>query len=72
MARPKKTAGTTKGRFLQVRVDGAEKAVFDRAAKEAGLDTSAWVRTRLREAARKELESLGEKVSFTAGKKTNS
>jgi hypothetical protein len=49
---------------LQVRVTDPEKAAFDTAADLAGLDMSAWVRERLRLAARSELEGYGKTVSF--------
>lgn len=69
MARPKKNEGDKKARFLQVRIDDLEKASFDQAASFAGLDVSAWVRTRLRELAKTELEANGKKVPFITGKK---
>lgn len=62
--RPPKKAGTTKTRYLQVRVSEAEKATFDVAADLAGLEMSAWVRERLRIAARKELIEVGRQVPF--------
>jgi uncharacterized protein (DUF1778 family) len=58
--RPPKAAAKRKTRYLQVRVTDAEKGVFDRAAELAGIDTSAWVRERLRSIAREELEGAGE------------
>ena len=64
--RPKKAAGERKGRYLQVRVDGAEKAAFDAAAALNGLDVSSWVRLRLRESARRELTQAGQEVAFLA------
>ena len=62
LGRPKKAVAERKSRYLQVRVDDAEKAAFDRAASTKGLDTSSWVRLRLREAAKKDLSD----VPFTA------
>ncbi len=62
--RPPKQKGAGKTRYLQVRVTDPEKATFDDAADLAGLDTSAWVRERLRWAARSELEKDGKPVSF--------
>ncbi len=62
--RPPKTRDTAKTRYLQVRVTDPEKVAFDAAANLAGLDTSAWVRERLRLAARNELEGYGKPVAF--------
>ncbi len=62
--RPPKQKGSAKIRYLQVRVSDPEKAAFDTAADLAGLDVSAWVRERLRLAARSELEGYGKPVSF--------
>jgi len=62
--RPPKERGSTKTRYLQVRVSDPEKTAFDAAAGLAGLDVSAWVRERLRLAARSELEGYGKPVSF--------
>ncbi len=62
--RPPKPAGTTKVRYLQVRVSDPEKAAFDAAADLAGLEMSAWVRERLRLAARKELTDARKEVPF--------
>ena len=62
--RPPKQKGSIKARYLQVRVTDPEKAAFDTAAELAGLDVSAWVRERLRLAARNELEEYGKPVLF--------
>lgn len=62
--RPPKQKGSGKTRYLQVRVTDPEKAAFDTAADLAGLDMSAWVRERLRLAARSELQGYGKPVSF--------
>jgi predicted HicB family RNase H-like nuclease len=64
MGRPPKPKSEQKGRYLQVRVDDAEKAAFDRAARLSGIDLSAWVRERLRGVARKEIMAVGEKAAF--------
>jgi uncharacterized protein (DUF1778 family) len=66
IGRPPKSEAEQKNRYLQVRIDAAEKAAFDRAAELAGLDLSAWVRERLRINARKEIENAGEKPAFLA------
>lgn len=57
--RPKKASSGRKSRYLQVRVDAAEKATFDAAAEYVGLDLSQWVRTNLRDIARKQLSEAG-------------
>jgi uncharacterized protein (DUF1778 family) len=54
----------TKADYLEVRVEAVEKSAFREAADIAGLALSAWVRERLREAARKELKSAGRVVAF--------
>lgn len=64
MGRPPKAEEARKGRWLQVRLTDPEKTAFDRAAGIAGIDLSAWVRERLRMAARKEIGQLGEKPEF--------
>jgi len=53
-----------KSRYLQLRVTDPEKEGFDAAAELAGLSLAAWVRERLRLAARKELAGAGESVPF--------
>lgn len=53
-----------KGYNLQVRLSKAERAAFDAAAQAAGISISAWVRDRLRRAARDELQSAGMRVPF--------
>ena len=67
--RPKKPPGRAKTRYLQVRVEEAEKEGFDTAADLAGLPLSTWVRERLRTIARRELEEHGETVSFLQTKR---
>jgi hypothetical protein len=49
---------------LLVRVDPQEKQAFGEAATLAGIPVSAWVRERLRRAARRELEEAGRKIAF--------
>lgn len=62
--RPKKAPGRTKGDWLDIRLETAEKQAFRDAADVAGLDLSAWVRERLRKAAREELEGVGRVAAF--------
>ena len=63
-AQAPKTDEASKPRYLQVRVTEPEKAAFDEAAEMAGIGVSAWVRERLRIAARTELQGYGKTVSF--------
>ena len=62
--RPKKPAGSTKGDYIEVRCEEAEKAAFRTAAEAAGLPLSGWIRERLRRAARKELAEIDAPVAF--------
>jgi len=59
-----KPPGKVKGRYIQLRATESEKEGFDAAAELAGLSLAAWVRERLRLAARKELSEAGESVPF--------
>jgi uncharacterized protein (DUF1778 family) len=65
--RPRKPRGQTKAEILIVRLAPDEKATFNVAADLAGQDLSVWVRDRLRQVARKELEELGQAVPFLEG-----
>ncbi len=49
---------------VRLRVDLDEKRSFQDAADLAGLPLSAWVRERLRKAARLELEAAGRQIAF--------
>lgn len=49
---------------LRLRLAPDEKGAFARAAEISGLSVAAWVRERLRRAARIELEDAGEQVPF--------
>jgi uncharacterized protein (DUF1778 family) len=62
--RPPKGSGQGKSNRLDMRVDDAEKEGFRAAATLSGLEMSAWIRERLRQAARKELEKAGLPVPF--------
>ena len=62
--RPRKPPESSKNHLLQVRLEESERDGFAAAAKLNGLDVSAWVRTTLRAAARKELRGNGESVPF--------
>jgi hypothetical protein len=66
--RPPKRVNQVKRRYLQVRVNSAEKASFDAAADLAGLPLSTWVRERLRLAARTELQAASQPVAFLGSK----
>ena len=52
-----------KTELLQLRLQTAKKS-FQKAADIAGIALSAWVRERLRSAARRELTDTGEQVPF--------
>ncbi len=62
--RPPKGSGKIKGIRLDMRLEASEKEAFRLAAELAGLDLSAWIRERLRQVARKELEGAGRPVAF--------
>jgi predicted HicB family RNase H-like nuclease len=47
VGRPKLPKGEAKGIVLQSRVQPAEKAAYQKAAKTAGVDLSTWVRETL-------------------------
>lgn len=49
---------------LELRLEEAEKEAFREAADLAGVPLSAWIRERLRKAARDELEGFGRSVPF--------
>jgi predicted HicB family RNase H-like nuclease len=63
-----KPAERRKGRYLQIRVTESEKEGFDVAAELAGISLAAWVRERLRLAAREELGGGGRQVPFLESK----
>lgn len=67
--RPVVDPAKTKAEYLEVRLEVREKQAFKQAANFAGLALSAWVRTRLRQAARKELEAVDQPVAFMADNK---
>jgi uncharacterized protein (DUF1778 family) len=53
-----------KSDLLQLRLKSTEKEAFQMAADLAGVALSAWVRERLRGAARRELVEAGKQVPF--------
>jgi hypothetical protein len=65
--RPPKDASKKKNVHLDMRLEEVEKEAFRAAAELAGLDLSAWIRERLRSAARAELEGAGQSVPFLPG-----
>ena len=71
VGRPPKGSGKTKSAYLDMRLEEAEKESFRAAAELAGLDLSAWIRERLRTAARRELEGAGREVAFLQERKGN-
>jgi len=62
--RPPKGSDKVKGIRLDMRLEQAEKDGFRAAAELSGLDMSAWIRERLRSAARRELEKANQPVPF--------
>jgi predicted HicB family RNase H-like nuclease len=50
VGRPKLAKGEAKAVVLQSRIQPAEKAAYQRAAKSAGVDLSTWVRETLNRA----------------------
>lgn len=53
-----------KSEELKVRTSPEEKSAFQTAADIAGIPVSAWIRERLRTAARKDLEDAGMPILF--------
>jgi uncharacterized protein (DUF1778 family) len=49
---------------IKLRLEPEEKEAFQEAAEISGLALSAWIRERLRLAARNELEDAGKKIPF--------
>jgi hypothetical protein len=64
LGRPLKGSDKVKGIRFDMRLELSEKEAFRDAANLAGLDLSAWVRERLRSAARQELGGAGRPVAF--------
>ena len=62
--RPRKSSERLKSKSLLVRVEPAEKQAFEEAADLSGLALAAWVRERLRAAAREELIACARQVPF--------
>ena len=62
--RPPKGSERIKSESLLLRLAPAEKTAFALAADIAGLPVAAWMRERLREAARRELIESGLQVPF--------
>jgi uncharacterized protein (DUF1778 family) len=64
--RPAKGSQKIKSTRLDIRLTEVEKQGFNEAAELSGLELSAWIRERLRQVAKKELESHGREVIFLA------
>ena len=62
--RPPVTGVTTKTETFLIRLELGEKEAFRTAAELAGIDVSAWMRERLRRAARQELEEARLPIPF--------
>jgi hypothetical protein len=69
LGRPPKGSDKIKGLRLDMRLEESEKEGFRAAAELSGLDLSAWIRERLRQVARRELEQAGQEVPFLPGRK---
>lgn len=54
----------SKSETLQIRLSADEKAGFEHAAAIAGIPVSSWVRERLRDAAIREMERVGQRAPF--------
>jgi hypothetical protein len=61
---PQKSSSDRKAALTQIRLLASEKAGFEEAAELSGLSLSAWMRTRLRTVAKKELEAFGREPTF--------
>ncbi len=64
--RPRKAPEDAKTHPVQIRLSDSEKRAFRRAAEVAGIGTSSWMRERLRRAALRELEDVGEVAAFVS------
>lgn len=71
LGRPPKGSGLTKSESILLRLDPGEKQGFGDAAQFAGVPLTVWIRERLRQMARKELESAGMPVAFLPVKPVN-
>jgi uncharacterized protein (DUF1778 family) len=61
---PTKPTDIAKSSLLQIRLSGAEKEAFARAAELDGKKISEWIRDRLRRDSRQELEAQSLDVPF--------
>jgi hypothetical protein len=64
--RPPKGSGVAKSTGVLLRLQPAEKESFASAAELAGVPVAAWMRERLRQSARRELEGADRVVPFLA------
>jgi hypothetical protein len=62
--RPPMGSGSAKSESLLLRLAPAEKEGFAEAAALAGVPLSVWIRERLRQVAKKELEAVSRPVAF--------
>lgn len=53
-----------KSEIIRIRIASDEKSAFQNAADLSGISLSAWMRERLRRAARRELQDANRKVPF--------
>lgn len=62
--RPRKGSDQAKNAGVFLRMEAREKKAFAEAAELAGAPLAVWMRERLRQAARKELEEAGREIPF--------
>jgi hypothetical protein len=62
--RPRKGSGQAKSESILLRLDPGEKQGFTDAANLAGAPLAVWMRERLRQMAKRELEESGRAVAF--------
>ena len=62
--RPPKASADRKSKSVLLRLGPSEKEAFGDAARLAGIPLAVWMRERLRRAALKELEEVGERIPF--------
>ena len=58
-----------KSDLVRFRLQPEEREAFENAASLAGIPLSAWMRERLRRAARRELEEAGKQIAFLQPKR---
>lgn len=62
--RPRLVGTESKGDYVVIRLNLAEKQGFKMAAEAAGIPLSTWIRERLRRIAARELQDIGRPIPF--------